>query len=173
MWLNQGEFFYLVYLQEALVDSKCKKYSAGLQAQIDELKAKVDRNNDPPAKRKIKRDTTSLPEKSSRAACSTSASLCTYFYPDHPDSNRKKGSYSPNTATNEMLSDPNSQFKGVPTSCKDLRQLGHSFNGLYSVSKSQPNDQGAKIETVFCDFQSPADSKGIHKPRFSIQYVSF
>ena len=64
-----------------------------------------------------------------------------------------------------MISDPNSQLKGVPTSCKDLRQLGHSFNGLYLVSKSQPDDdQGVKIETVFCDFQSPADSKGIHAP---------
>jgi len=153
----------VVYFQDALVDLKCKKYSTGLQAQIDELKAKVDRreSNDPPAKRKIKRDTSAIPKKSSPATCSTSASLCTYFYPDHPDSNRKKGSYTPNTATNEMLSDPNSQFKGVPTSCKDLRQLGHSFNGFYSVSKSQPDDdQGAKIETVFCDFQSPADSKG-------------
>ena len=57
----------MVYFQDALVDLKCKKYSAGLQAQIDELKAKVDRteNKDLPAKRKIKRDTTSLPEKSS------------------------------------------------------------------------------------------------------------
>jgi len=158
----------VIYFQEALVDSKCKKYSAGLQAQIDELKAKVDRteNKDLPAKRKVKRDTIVTPKKSSPPACSTSASLCTYFYPDHPDSNRKKGSYSPNTATNEMLSGPNSQLKGVPTSCKDLRQLGHSFNGLYSVSKSQPIGQGAKIETVFCDFQSPADSKGIHAPGF-------
>jgi len=121
----------------------------------------------PPAKRKIKRDTTGTPKKSSPAACSTSASLCTYFYPDHPDANRKKGSYSPTATNNEKLSDPNSQFKGVPTSCKDLRQLGHSFNGLYTVSKSQPDDdQGAKIETVFCDFQSPADSKGINAPGF-------
>jgi len=56
----------------------------------------------------------------------------------------------------------NSASKGMPNSCSDLQQLGHSFNGFYSVIKSQPNGQGAKIETVYCDFQSPEDSKGKH-----------
>ena len=51
----------------------------------------------------------------------------------------------------------------MPNSCSDLQQLGHSFNGFYSVIKSQPNGQGAKIETVYCDFQSSEDSKGKHR----------
>lgn len=51
-------------------------------------------------------------------------------------------------------------IKGIPTSCSDLQRLGHSFNGFYSVKKFQPDIQGVKIETVYCDFQSPIDSKG-------------
>jgi len=56
----------------------------------------------------------------------------------------------------------NSAIKGMPTSCKDLQQLGHSFNGFYLVRKSKPNSSGAKIETVYCDFQSSEDYKGKH-----------
>jgi hypothetical protein len=34
----------------------------------------------------------------------------------------------------------------MPTSCLDLKSLGHQFNGVYSV-------MGAKyVETVYCDF---------------------
>ena len=47
-----------------------------------------------------------------------------------------------------------SNFMGMPTSCKDLQLLGHKLNGIYSVKVSQPNNAGTKIESVFCDFQS-------------------
>jgi len=53
----------------------------------------------------------------------------------------------------ELKKDP-SKVKGIPTSCKDLQLLGHELNGLYSIKTTQPDNQGEKIETVFCDFQS-------------------
>jgi len=96
-----------------------------------------------------KRQTNS--SKSTRPFCENSSSLCTFFYPDHPDAGRKKGNYS-STVTNEMLKDP-IKVKGAPSSCKDLQILGHKLNGLYLIKTSQPN-QATKIETVFCDFQS-------------------
>jgi len=90
--------------------------------------------------------------KSTRPFCENSASLCTFLYPDHPDAGRKKGNYS-STVPNEMLQDP-TKVKGVPSSCKDLQLLGHKLNGLYLIKKIQPNQRN-KIETVFCNFQSP------------------
>ncbi len=95
---------------------------------------------------------------SKRPFCEYSGSLCTFFYPDHPDAGPKKGSYSP-TTSNEMLQDP-SKVKGAPSSCEDLQLLGHQLNGLYLIKTSEPN-QGTKIETVFCDFQSPTAPSGI------------
>ncbi|MFO0089811.1 MAG: hypothetical protein ACK518_03330, partial [bacterium] len=53
--------------------------------------------------------------KPNRPYCENSSSLCTFFYPDHPDAGRKKGNYS-STVTNEMLQDP-TKVKGVPSSC--------------------------------------------------------
>ena len=47
-----------------------------------------------------------------------------------------------------------SNFMGMPTSCKDLSTIGHKLNGIYSVKVSQPNTAGTRIESVFCDFQS-------------------
>jgi len=152
-------------LQEILVDTKCKQHSAGLQDQINELKAKVDglevsksgdqslkNNYDSFAKGIKKRD---IP-KALKGICSTSSSLCTHYHPDHPDASSKKGKYSP-TVTNEMLGN---KVTGIPTSCKDLKQLGHSLNGLYLIKKL-PKNQGAKIETVFCNFKSPSTTSGI------------
>lgn len=51
--------------------------------------------------------------------------------------------------------------KGMPTSCKDLQQRGHSLDGFYSIKKSLPNQQGEKLETVFCNFGNHADSEGL------------
>jgi len=96
--------------------------------------------------------------KALQAICTTSSSLCTHYHPDHPDASNKNGKYSP-TVTNEMLN--NIKVKGIPTSCKDLQQIGHSLNGLYLIKKSLPNNQGTKIQTVFCDFQSTTSSNGI------------
>ncbi len=50
--------------------------------------------------------------------------------------------------------------KGMPTSCKDLQELGHYLNGFYSIKKSLPNNEGNKFEAVFCNFGNPTDSKG-------------
>ncbi len=47
---------------------------------------------------------------------------------------------------------------GMPTSCKDLQLLGHKLNGFYLVKTPQLNNQGSKIETVYCDFPSPSSS---------------
>jgi len=52
-----------------------------------------------------------------------------------------------------MLRDPN-KLKKIPANCDDLQQLGHKLNGLYLVKTSRPK-QPKKIETVFCNFQSP------------------
>jgi len=95
--------------------------------------------------------------KALKGICSTSSSLCTHYHPDHPDAGSKIGKYSP-AVTNEMLS---TQVTGIPTSCKDLQQLGHLLNGLYMVKKAPLNNEGTKIETVFCDFQSHSASKGL------------
>ena len=54
-----------------------------------------------------------------------------------------------------------SNFMGMPTSCKDLQQLGHSLNGLYLVNKSLPTTQRTKSETVFCNFQSHTPLNGM------------
>jgi len=155
-----------VFIQEALVDSKCKQYSAGLQDQINQLKAKVDRiENDPPSKGRNKRQVNNaIPnKKSSPPACSTSSSFCTYYYPDHPDSIPKKGSLGPMVSNKELLKNDiqSYQVKGMPTSCNDLQKLGHPSNGFYSIKKVKPDNQGTKLETVFCDFKSPKDSNGI------------
>ena len=40
----------------------------------------------------------------------------------------------------------------MPTSCADLRYLGHSINGLYLIMGTD------KVETVFCDFTVPLPS---------------
>jgi len=149
----------VIDLQEFLVETKCKQYSAGLQDQIDELKIKVDKieitknqqnSHHSHDKRMKKRD---IP-KALKGICSTSSSLCTHYHPDHPDATSKKGKYSP-TVTNEMLAN---NMTGIPTSCKDLQQLGHSLNGLYLIKKLLPNNQESKIETVHCDFKSTSSA---------------
>lgn len=42
----------------------------------------------------------------------------------------------------------------MPTSCRDLRRLGHAVNGFYSVLAS------TMIETIFCDFAKLPDDSG-------------
>jgi len=89
---------------------------------------------------------------STRESCQSASLFCTFYYPDHPDAkSTRKGEYS--ATVDELKKDP-SKVKGIPTSCKDLQLLGHELNGLYSIKTTQPDKQGAKIETVFCDFQS-------------------
>jgi len=88
-----------------------------------------------------------------RESCQSASLFCTFYYPDHPDSNRKrKGKYS--ATVDEFKKDPSIKVKGIPTSCKDIQLLGHELNGLYSIKTTKPDNQGAKIQTVFCNFQS-------------------
>ena len=149
-------------MQENLIDSRFKILTSDLRDDVDELKGKVNRleitrntNNEDATKthnsyhHSIEKRANNASSK--RESCQSASLFCTFYYPDHPDSNRKiKGKYS--ATVNELKKDP-SKVKGIPTSCKDLRLLGHQLNGLYSVKTTQPN-QSPKIETVFCDFQS-------------------
>ncbi len=44
-------------------------------------------------------------------------------------------------------------IKGLPSSCGDLKMIGHSLNGFYSVMGS------AMMESVYCDFSKlPSDA---------------
>jgi len=162
-------------LQDDLVDAKCKQYTAGLQDQVNELKAKVDRLEVNKVDQNLKNNDYSLAKgmrkrdvpKALKSICSTSSSLCTHYHPDHPDASSKKGKYSP-IVNNEMLS---TKGKGIPTSCKDLQQIGYSLNGLYLIKKSLPNNGGAKIQTVFCEFQLPTSSNGTFKIELIIMKI--
>jgi hypothetical protein len=44
---------------------------------------------------------------------------------------------------------------GMPTSCRDLRILGHLWSGIYSVMGNH------SVETVYCDFTKVLDDPGI------------
>jgi hypothetical protein len=44
-------------------------------------------------------------------------------------------------------------INGLPSSCNDLKMIGHTLNGFYSVAGS------AMIESVYCDFSKlPSDA---------------
>jgi hypothetical protein len=45
-------------------------------------------------------------------------------------------------------------FSGLPKSCQDLRLIGHTLNGFYSVMGS------AKMESVYCDFTKLSGDEG-------------
>lgn len=47
-----------------------------------------------------------------------------------------------------------SQSVEMPTSCKDLKQIGHHFSGLYSIMGNK------SVETVYCDFTKILDDPG-------------
>ena len=153
-----------LHFQENLIDSRFKKLSVGFQVQIDELKltvgqlqastSKGDNYTDDKRHQLHKRQTKGSTR--ARAVCENSNSLYTFYHPDHPDVGRTNATYNNGKVTNkavEVIDNP-SNFKGMPTSCKDLQLLGHKLNGFYSVKVFQSNNR-TKIETVFCDFQSP------------------
>ena len=63
------------------------------------------------------------------------------------------------TAANHFESAPISNYQsavsvnGLPSSCGDLKMIGHSLNGFYSIVGS------AMMESVFCDFSKlPSDA---------------
>jgi hypothetical protein len=45
-------------------------------------------------------------------------------------------------------------INGLPSSCGDLKMIGHIWSGFYSVMGS------AKMESVYCDFTKPTDDAG-------------
>ncbi len=45
-------------------------------------------------------------------------------------------------------------INGLPSSCVDLKMIGHTLSGIYSVMGS------AKMESVFCDFIKLPDDAG-------------
>ena len=51
----------------------------------------------------------------------------------------------------EGSSDDSSAREVLPSSCGDLSLIGHNLNGLYLVQNPDTN----KIETVYCDFETP------------------
>lgn len=61
---------------------------------------------------------------------------------------------------NEM--NPNHNDMIIPSSCQDLKDIGYSLNGFYSVKSQKAKN---KIDTVFCNFsnnnQATAESKNI------------
>jgi len=71
--------------------------------------------------------------------------------------------------THEMVQEPG-KVKGIPSSCTDLKLLGHKLNGVYLIKTSRP-DQGIKVEAVFCDFQSSTSVSG-KKKQYLIIHVS-
>jgi len=86
--------------------------------------------------------------------CANSANLCTFYYPDHPDQKRningRNGKVVQSTANNPLthLEDVNNNI--IPASCQDLKLIGHTLNGFYSVRGIGPNNN--QIETIFCKF---------------------
>jgi hypothetical protein len=47
-------------------------------------------------------------------------------------------------------------INGLPSSCSDLKTIGHTLNGFYSVMGS------AMMESVYCDFFKLPSDEGIH-----------
>jgi hypothetical protein len=45
-------------------------------------------------------------------------------------------------------------INGLPSSCADLKSIGHTLSGFYSVMGS------TKMESVYCDFTKPTDDAG-------------
>ncbi len=45
-------------------------------------------------------------------------------------------------------------FPGIPSSCADLKMIGHTLNGIFSVMGS------VKMESVYCDFTKLPDDAG-------------
>jgi hypothetical protein len=42
----------------------------------------------------------------------------------------------------------------MPTSCADLKKVGHIWNGIYSVIGP------STVETIYCDFTKPVNDPG-------------
>ena len=207
-------------MQETLVDSRFIHLAADFQDQLDELKIKVKKLEtkkgdnieiNTPSYHHALQKRQAIVSKKPNAVCLSSSSICTSYFPDHPDANNDKrkfgllvknisssfrslctlyfpdhpDAYAKKDNSSVLLLVPNeltkstdgktiggmqtppedssetkgAVIKGMPTSCTDLKLLGHKLNGIYSV-KTQQTNQTTKMETVYCDFQSSSDSNG-------------
>ena len=45
-------------------------------------------------------------------------------------------------------------FQGMPSSCEDLKRIGHHFSGLYTVKVNN------KVQTIYCDMSKLPGDKG-------------
>ncbi len=45
-------------------------------------------------------------------------------------------------------------FPGIPSSCADLKEIGHIWDGIFTVMGS------AKMESVYCDFKKETNETG-------------
>lgn len=48
------------------------------------------------------------------------------------------------------------KFSGMPRSCSDLKSIGHTLNGLYSVLGTK------QVETLHCDFSKLPREMGMN-----------
>jgi hypothetical protein len=60
-------------------------------------------------------------------------------------------------------------INGLPSSCADLKMIGHTLSGIYSVMGS------AKMESVYCDFTKLPDDAGkcFKFSRICCHYIPF
>ena len=45
-------------------------------------------------------------------------------------------------------------FQGMPSSCEDLKRIGHHFSGLYTVKVNN------KVQTIYCDMSKLPGDEG-------------
>ena len=68
---------------------------------------------------------------------------------------REKNERTAAAATDSVPSYPSAvAINGLPSSCADLKMIGHIWSGFYSVMGS------AKMESVYCDFTKLPDDAG-------------
>jgi hypothetical protein len=68
---------------------------------------------------------------------------------------REKNERTAAAATDSVPSYPSAvAINGLPSSCADLKMIGHIWSGFYSVMGS------AKMESVYCDFTKPTGDAG-------------
>jgi len=132
-----------------------------IQDDISILKRKqIDLNNN---KHKREVSSSSVAKEPSTKYCSDSSRLCTFFYPDNPDaiikSTNDGSSY--NKIMQEVFNSKavmiSASLNHPPTSCKELKQIGHTLNGFYLVqdTREHPN----QVLTVYCNFTEESKSK--------------
>lgn len=98
--------------------------------------------------------------------CSDSSRFCTFFHPDHPDA-ITKGTDDGSSLTEQQVQQVHAKAERPslnnrpPTSCEELKQLGHALNGFYLVQG--PLEKSNKILTIYCNFIDDKTKSGFQK----------